>query len=209
MIENKITYLNNVQLSVDKGLIYTRLGYKKTSTLLNTIQKEFMEKSIHKGLSLCKPKAAYTILKIVEKNDNYVILENNIKFESKKLSMFLDNAVEVILMAGTVGEQIYKEISFNIQNENASLGLILDAVGSEAADNILDYVMTFLNRVLPREGKKLSKNRFSPGYGDLQLFNQKYIFKTLDLQKLGLELTDKFILIPEKSVLAIAGVELI
>lgn len=49
--------------------------------------------------------------------------------------------------------------------------------------------------------------RYSPGYGDLPLTNQKIIFDILNLERLGLRITERFMLVPEKSVIAIAGVE--
>ena len=77
----------------------------------------------------------------------------------------------------------------------------------ETADAGLDWLMDFINKMLRKEGKKLTEQRFSPGYGDLPLANQRLIYDLLKLERLGLKLTEKCMLIPEKSVLAIAGVE--
>ncbi|HBF33507.1 TPA: methionine synthase, partial [Candidatus Sumerlaeota bacterium] len=71
----------------------------------------------------------------------------------------------------------------------------------------LDWLEEFVEKLLAREGRCLTRRRYSPGYGDLALSNQKIIYDALGLQKFGLELTERFLLIPEKSVLAIAGVE--
>jgi len=61
--------------------------------------------------------------------------------------------------------------------------------------------------MIRREGKKLTKMRYSPGYGDLPLSNQKLIYDVLNLERLGISITERFMLVPEKSVIAIAGVE--
>jgi len=53
----------------------------------------------------------------------------------------------------------------------------------------------------------LTRMRFSPGYGDLSLENQKLFFKALELEKMGMKLTESLMMFPEKSVTAIAGVE--
>lgn len=68
-------------------------------------------------------------------------------------------------------------------------------------------MMEFLNKMLRKEGKKLTKHRYSPGYGDLPLLNQRLIYSLLNLERLELKLTDQCMLIPEKSVLAVAGIE--
>jgi hypothetical protein len=85
--------------------------------------------------------------------------------------------------------------------------LILDSVASQTADAALDWIVQMLNKIFAREGKKLTKHRYSPGFGDLPLSYQKEIFEALKLYKLNMSITEKFMLVPEKSVIAIAGVE--
>jgi cobalamin-dependent methionine synthase I len=61
--------------------------------------------------------------------------------------------------------------------------------------------------VLRREGRHLTSRRYSAGYADFVLENQAIFFRELELEKLGVQLTASFILVPEKSVTAIAGIE--
>ena len=58
-----------------------------------------------------------------------------------------------------------------------------------------------------REGKELCP-RYSPGYGDFALENQKGIFNLLSPSKYtGLTLKDNMIMVPEKSVTAVIGIK--
>jgi cobalamin-dependent methionine synthase I len=50
--------------------------------------------------------------------------------------------------------------------------------------------------------------RFSAGYGDFLLENQRLFYELLDLQRFGVSLTESCIFTPEKTVPAIAGVEI-
>jgi cobalamin-dependent methionine synthase I len=93
-----------------------------------------------------------------------------------------------------------------VASGDAAFGLILDAVASETADAALDWMVDFINKMIRREGIRLTKNRYSPGYGDLLLQNQKTLFDILQLHRLGLGITESCILVPEKSVIAIAGI---
>ena len=45
-------------------------------------------------------------------------------------------------------------------------------------------MVEFINKEIRREGKNLPK-RYSPGYGDLLLTNQKIIYDILNLKNLG------------------------
>jgi cobalamin-dependent methionine synthase I len=64
-----------------------------------------------------------------------------------------------------------------------------------------------IGKMFDRQGKMLTKHRYSPGFGDLPLNYQKDIFSVLELEKFNMSITEKFMLIPEKSVIAIAGIE--
>ncbi len=105
-------------------------------------------------------------------------------------------------MAATVGSKIIKKRDYEIKKGNPVFALILDAI----ADGLLDWLEKYLQINLRRENKFLTK-RFSPGYGDLNLNVQKKIHKHLNLKKIAIKITSKNILIPEKSVIAIAGIK--
>lgn len=204
-----VQYLFNLSLDPPLTHILARLGYKNRMTVINGQQKKFVDETINEGIFLCKPSACFVKISIKNKSENKIILENNEIFLSLKLTELLKNSNELYLMASTVGETIITKRDSEIKNNNASKALILDAVASEMADATLDWLVNYINTQIRRENKQLTKMRFSPGYGDLTLDNQKKIFTMLNLKNLGLHLTETFILVPEKSVTAIAGVEII
>ena len=92
---------------------------------------------------------------------------------------------------------------------NLTRAVVFDAAASEMVDAALDWMETFFGRELRREARRLTKSRFSCGYGDLALDNQKLFYDLLELGRLGVELTEQYILVPEKSVTAVAGIETI
>ena len=75
------------------------------------------------------------------------------------------------------------------------------------ADSAFDWIITYYNRELRREDKSLDDKRYSAGYGDFNLENQKIIYDLLGLKKIGVDITDTFVLIPEKSVTAMVGIK--
>jgi len=110
-------------------------------------------------------------------------------------------------MAGTAGAEITERISMEMDRGNAAAAVVLDAVASVSADMILDWIMDFFNKVLQKEGRRLTGRRYSPGFGDLPLNSQAEIFRLLGLERLQLSLNESMMLSPEKSVLAIAAIE--
>lgn len=206
-MDDRLKFINYIPAKPDEGMILTRLGYKKTKTILSGEYKENLDRQISHGLMLCNTKGVYGRFRLIQRNDVYVEIENGVRFYSHSLSELLKNSHEVLLMASTVGVDIVLKIEELIKENNASHALVLDAVASETADVGLDFIMDFLSKLLIREGKKLTKMRYSPGYGDLLLQNQKLIYDSLKLEKLNISITEKYILVPEKSVIAIAGIE--
>ena len=66
--------------------------------------------------------------------------------------------------------------------------------------------MTFAH--LARFGGVLESRRYSPGYGDMPLEEQKVFYRILEMQDMGITLTENCFMIPEKSVTAVAPVML-
>lgn len=204
---SKIKYFEYIPSKPNEGMILTRLGYQKTTTVFSDEYREKLNEIIKSGILLCNTKGLFGRYEIVQKSEESVTLENGVVFESASLANLLKNSVEVVLMASTVGKEITDKVHFEVESGDASVGLILDSVASQTADAALNWMVDFINKLIRIEGKSLTRTRYSPGYGDLPLINQKKIYDALGLEKLGLEITERYMLIPEKSVIAIAGIE--
>ncbi|MGD8399598.1 MAG: methionine synthase [Bacillota bacterium] len=201
----KVTYFENIPTQAPERQILLRLGYNIHRTVLNDLHRRKLAEGIRRGTALCNLQGAYCRTFISEHGPDYIELETGQRFQSAQLAELLGPCPELVLLAATVGGQIGAASREAIDAGDAALGVILDAVASETADAGLDWLMRLLNQILAKSGLKLTKNRFSPGYGDLTLDNQRIIFTMLALEKLQLRLTPECLLIPEKSVLAIAG----
>ncbi len=200
-----IKYFENISAKPPVDHILYRMGYKKGLTSLSHDEMNRINEGIAKAKRLCVLKGAYASFKITEKNSNFIKLENGVTFISSKLAALLSGSDELYLMAGTAGKDVVDAASREVTAGNAAFGVIIDATASEMTDSILDFLQSFIDKQLERHGKKLTV-RFSPGYGDLELSAQKIIYETLKLEKIGIFINDRHILIPEKSVMAISGV---
>jgi len=83
---------------------------------------------------------------------------------------------------------------------------IADCIGSQVAESVADHMELELQEELDRLGLKRTA-RFSPGYCEWPLSEQKVLFSLFDEQKpCGVTLTDSCLMIPEKSVSGIIGI---
>jgi hypothetical protein len=202
---DKIIYLENIQTEAPADHILMRMGHKKGITKMTPQDEARVNNEIKITRGFCRLQGAYLRLKISINEFDSLELENGAVFKSAKLCALLGKSREAVLMASTAGREAVEARDREIAAGNGSTALIIDATASETADAGLDWIQGFLNGQLARQGRKLT-TRFSPGYGDLDLSAQKAIFDALKLEKIGITITDRFILVPEKSVLAISGI---
>lgn len=203
---NKNFFLNNINIDIPYKYIYARLGFKKDITIIDKEQKEKIDQNIKEAFFRCQKKGVWRIEKILSK-DEKVILENNLEFESRSIKKLLKASDSVLFMASTVGNDIVNAIKNEVENKKVSMAAVFDAAASETADALLGWIQSYVSQMLKPKCLTVSKKRFSAGYGDFKLIEQKKIYDLLELNKMDITLTKKYIMKPEKSVTAIAGIQ--
>ncbi|MCE7734199.1 MAG: hypothetical protein GPJ54_04915 [Candidatus Heimdallarchaeota archaeon] len=125
-------------------------------------------------------------------------------FEKKDLpdKPYFEQALQIGFAICTIGEDLPKQTQNFLQNGELVKGVILDAIGSVAADTVADYVNDLIKT--DAEGLKLVPSmRYSPGYCDAPLSDQTLIFDKLGAESdndIGVQLTSQFMMKPIKSV---------
>ena len=203
----KIEYFENINIIPPKDRIYSRLGYAKNITLLSDKQKEEVEKYIDDALAIIKLKGAACCIPIINIEGSKIKLSENIEFNSASLAELFKDCREVFFMAATAGGEIVKFIKKDSLGKDITSAVIFDATASEIVDASLGWIMSYFERNFRRENKTFTNKRFSAGYGDFSLENQKIMYKVLGLEKIGITINEKYILFPEKSVTAVAGIK--
>lgn len=203
---DEIKTIKNIMPSYNKNLIYSRLGYSKNSTELSLELTKEIESIIEKAKKALQITVAYRIMKIIDIDYPNVKLADGTILSGQKLSKLLENSQEALIMAATGGHNIMKLIVRLQKEERLSEAVIADAAASVMTDSALDFTMNMVNQQLRSKGRLLTKMRFSPGYGDFDISQQKDFYRLLKCENLGLVLNDAYMLIPEKSVFAVAGI---
>ncbi len=128
-----------------------------------------------------------------------VLLDCGVKFTSRSLAKHLAGCEEVLLLAATLGSKV------DIAIRRIALGSVAEAAVAQAVAATI--IEGYCDEVQERVQESLCQRpRFSPGYGDWDLAEQKLLFKILQCEKnLGLTLTDGLMMAPAKSVTAVIG----
>ncbi len=201
-----VLFLDKISIDPPHDKIYQRLGYSKKTTEISSNQLRETDLFINEAASLISLKGMLLRLPIENNDGKSIMLSRDLSFISKKLSAFLRNCQEAVLMGATAGNAIMEAIKEKTKMDNLAAAVVYDATASEMTDAGLDWIQNYLSQFLRREGKTVLPQRFSAGYADFDLKNQKIIYEALQMEKFGVKINPSFILIPEKSVTAISGI---
>jgi Methionine synthase I, cobalamin-binding domain len=199
-------YLEKIAIAPPTAKIYHRLGFKKKTTQLSANKQKETDGYIEEAVSLILLQGSFLRLAINNNDGKNITLSGGLEFASAKLSAFLHGCPEAVLMGATAGNAIMEAIAEKTSRDNLTAAVVYDATASEMTDAGLDWIMDYLNQKIRREGKTLLPRRFSAGYADFDLKNQKALYQKLQMEKIGVTITDEFILLPEKSVTAVSGI---
>ena len=202
-----VLFFESISIPVPHKNIYRRLGFVKGITDIPASQQKEIERYIGHASSLIHLKGAGLRMAITEIKVARIILPDGVEFESRQLAKLLANCNEIVLMGATAGREIMNAIEADATGANVTRGIVLDAAASEIVDASLDWIMDYFNQSLRRENRRLLGKRYSAGYGDLLLQTQKAMYRLLQLDRIGIEITDSSMLVPEKSVTAITGIQ--
>lgn len=156
----------------------------KMTRLFDSCEKEV--------LKTAKPKYLY---KIIE-------LPNEELTAGEDIKNHLSGCTRAALICATLGADIDKMIRIS-QISDMARAVVLDSFSSVAVEQVCRELDKALAEQYPEYNFTF---RYSPGYGDYPVELQKTFLSLLDApRKIGLSANENYLLIPSKSVTAIAG----
>lgn len=177
------------------------LGYGRHAIderTLTLIQDSFQELD-----QVSDARFVYRIFEISKADENGLTI-GNLEIKSRNLAKNLKNCQEAVLFGATLGarvDMLMKKYSVT----DMSKTVVLQAC---AAAELEEYCDEMQKQIAIRLGEGLYlRPRFSPGYGDFSILHQRDVLQMLEAQKkIGLTLTEGYMLTPTKSVTAVIGI---
>lgn len=206
MSNYKLRYFRNISLDIPYASVYRQLGFDVAKTTISVRQKNEIDSYIDSAMDYIDLSAVALRVPIIENNGQAMVLSDDIIFESKHLCSWFKDCGELLFMGATAGKEIMCAINKDSNEDNLTRGVVYNALAGELVDDVLSWTMNLYKRELRRENVALTSNRYSAGFGDFELKNQKLIYDVLSLSDLGIKITSSFILDPEKSVTALCGI---
>jgi hypothetical protein len=192
-------------IEVDKKNIFRFLGMEPSDA--DDYTSDLVDKYIADCKAICKPDTSFILLSnpSFDLKDKTMILEE-VKFSLGKLvTSFLRKSTYLAVFVGTCGAAT-ESLSKQLMNEGNTLeGYIVDLIGSEMAEEIIEQLHDHLEIQANRAGYQVT-NRYSPGYCNWPVSDQHHLFSLLKGETCGIELTPSSLMMPVKSVSGMLGI---
>ncbi|MEJ2682795.1 MAG: vitamin B12 dependent-methionine synthase activation domain-containing protein [Candidatus Sulfobium sp.] len=180
------------------------LGYGRPRDLSRRMLRA-IERSLEKSQHLIRPRVLYTEKKIRSVGNGALVLEKNVVIRSRKLSRVCGKCDRAAIFVATIGKGIDSLIRKLTEQKRVAEAYIVDAIGSTAAERTVDAFQRKYNAVKTERGERTTL-RFSPGYCDWRVEEQKKLFNVVDNSLIGVELSESYLMTPRKSVSGIFGI---
>jgi len=197
--------IEDIIITIDFKEVLKELGFKQVSTILTPQMEKMIKEEIEKAEGLIHPKADYINFSLTSVTEDTIITDcDALTFNTKYLAKHLSGCSKASLFVCTIGSRLEESIKGYFTEGEQTRAYIMNGIGSAAVEEVANYVNQLIIKEAEKEGFETVK-RFSPGYGDWNLLDQKAIFSVLNPPSIGVTLSERCFMIPEKSVSAIVG----
>lgn len=191
------------KVDIERAEVLRYLGYKNQE--LNQSLSTVVEECLSEVQSLIEPRWVFQTHPILTVDSGIQLTGTNMILPGQDIARHLGQADAAVLMAVTLGIRVEQQILYYEKME-LTRAVILDACASAAVEAVADQFCQKLADQMKSNNQYLT-TRFSPGYGDLPLNLQRKLINVLHAERrIGLGATTQSILVPGKSITAIAGV---
>jgi len=202
----KVIPFSSMSIAPQINNIYRALGYLTEKTVVKDVLQKDLNQYIEEAREVIELKGAAVRVSVRQITEDKIFLEDDVVFKSVALAKFLKGSTQVLLFGATAGQPIMDFIVKKTEEKDLTRAVVYSAVAGEMVDAALAWIGQYIHQQLLRESFSLDARRFSAGYGDFGIEDQKVFWELLKLKDIGVFITNQYFLIPEKSVTAISGI---
>ena len=189
------------ELKIDKDEVLRYL-YHQNKPLEKNLD-ELVDILIKETINTARPRFIYNIFTL-EKNGGILLKNTELVLKGKDIAKHLEKSEKCAVLCATLGSEIEMRINYYSKTELLK-SVILDACASTLIEALCDDAEALIKMAAEENGFFIT-GRYSPGYGDFDISVQKDLLNIIEAPKrLGVTVTDSFIMLPRKSVSAVIG----
>ncbi len=191
-----------IDIQIDREEVLRCLGYQTGHKVAARISS-LVDRHIQSASQLIEPQYSY-VIRDVERVAEARVFLGDVIFESPIIAQLMRLCQKAAIFAVTIGGSLERKVRQLAEEGRGLEAAIVDAVGSDAAEKAAAAVQNRVREIASVQGLGIS-NRFSPGYCDWDISQQKTVFRALNGRSTGITLTDSCLMVPRKSVSGVIG----
>lgn len=197
--------LSEIPLQIERDEVLRFQGYKKGSDVPSADVVALFESALALGEQLIAPRAVYRAVSVARLGRNEIRLADDTMLHIPEIQRMWGSLVAVGVAICTVGDSVEARVRELFDAREFPLAVMLDSVGSAAAECLAEYVNDLLCQVAIPEGLKVT-NRVSPGYAGWDVAEQPLLFRLCSGDPVRVKLNDFCVMTPAKSVSFLVGI---
>lgn len=191
-------------IDIDSQQVLHNMGYGadcEPPARIASLVDEYVE-NVHQ---LIDPAYSYLIRDIELVYGSGAVIEGWITFGSGVVAGLLEQCEKIVVFVVTIGNYLEEMVGQLAEDGMILDATVLDAIGSSAVERVADFVQDRIKAIADAEGLYTSQ-RFSPGYCDWDVEQQRMVFQVMNLDTAGVYLTEGCLMLPQKSLSGIIGI---
>jgi hypothetical protein len=187
------------EIPFDFQRAYRQLKIRKESQKFKMMH-EMVENIYSRYLQSFEPRFRYKISKVLRGHSGSfsILLKGSISFSGKGIHRLLTQSRYAAVFMLTVGDKIDAEM-VKLSQDDFAEAFFLDGIATTMTHGVLQLLEAELLKEANFLGCRLGR-RFAPGYARWELTEQKKLFQFLKAEEIGINLSDTYFMLPQKSI---------
>ncbi len=199
--------ISDVPLQIDPDEVLRFQGYKKGKDRPTPEVAEIYDRALEEGERLMNPRAVYRGLPVTARVPDAITVAGGMELRIPEIGRLWGTIESVGVAVCTIGGALERRVRELWESREFPLAVMLDSVGSAAAECLAEYVNDLLCQVAIVEGLKVT-NRVSPGYAGWDVSEQRLVFSLCAGDPAGVSLNSACFMTPTKSISFLVGIGL-
>lgn len=195
--------LEGLPLAIDRDEVLRFQGYQKGVDVPPAEVLAIFEEALGLGQRLMSPRVVYRSVDVTDRAAD-LIEAGGERLHIPQIGRLWGRIDAVGAGICTVGEAIETRVRVLFEAREFPLAVMLDSVGSAAAESLAEYANDLLCQAGIREGLKVT-NRISPGYAGWDTAEQERLFRLCPGHPIGVSLNEACFMTPGKTISWLVG----
>ena len=201
----KANIVRDIPFRLNKKDVLRGLGMGSSSSVRPEIDR-LIDRALHdeEVLKLIRPAFVYAVHTVLQMETDHCCLEGDVVLHGEIIPRVFSRADALAVAVATIGPELETAVRESFQQGKRLYGLILDAIGTSTAENMIFAIHDIIGSEAVSNGTTAS-SPVCPGGANWPLSEQFKLFQLVPAHEIGVHLTGTAMMAPGKSTSMVMG----